>query len=149
MKMRGWMLAGTMALAAGCFTVKTESEVKPIHITLDINLKVDKEIDKAFSDENLARPQGQFARLKQLLDRQVAGLTREAMFEARSGATEADRQAIAEANRRRSQRFAEVAKSSGATLASVRQRSRQRFEEKLAAGCGVWLQREDGTWFQK
>ncbi len=48
---------GTMALAAaGCFTVKTESEVKPIHITLDINLKVDKEIDKAFSDENLARP---------------------------------------------------------------------------------------------
>ena len=38
-------IAPLLALAAafaicGCFTVKTESEIKPIHITMDVNLKV-------------------------------------------------------------------------------------------------------------
>ena len=37
--------------AAGCFSVKTESEIKPIHITMDVNLKVDKALEKAFADE--------------------------------------------------------------------------------------------------
>ena len=31
--------------AAGCLSIKTEHEVKPIHITLDVNLKVQKELE--------------------------------------------------------------------------------------------------------
>lgn len=45
----------TAALSAGCFQVKTESEikpieVKPIHITVDINVKVDKALEDFFGD---------------------------------------------------------------------------------------------------
>ena len=29
----------------GCLSVKTEHEIKPIHITLDVNLKVQKELE--------------------------------------------------------------------------------------------------------
>lgn len=44
-------LAGCL-LCSGCFSVKTESEIKPIHITMDINLKmqVDKSLDSFFGD---------------------------------------------------------------------------------------------------
>ena len=75
--------------AAGCIQLKTESEIKPIHITMDINLKVDKSLDKAFQDENVQRPQGDFVRVKDMLDRQAAGITRDALLEARASATDA------------------------------------------------------------
>ena len=34
-----------VALLGGCVSIKTEHEVKPIHITLDVNLKVQKELE--------------------------------------------------------------------------------------------------------
>lgn len=37
-------------LAVGCLSVKTQHEIKPIHITMDINLKVDRELDQFFGD---------------------------------------------------------------------------------------------------
>ncbi len=36
--------------AGGCLSVKTQHEIKPIHITMDINLKVDKDLDDFFGD---------------------------------------------------------------------------------------------------
>lgn len=37
--------------AAGCIRVKTEPiEIKPIHITMDINLKIQRELDRFFGD---------------------------------------------------------------------------------------------------
>ena len=63
------LVSATLLSAAGCFTVKTESEIKPIHITMDVNLKVDKELDKAFADENMAKPKGDFKEIKDLLDK--------------------------------------------------------------------------------
>ena len=44
------LLAG---LCTGCWThheIKTESEIKPVHITIDVNVKVDKALDDYFSD---------------------------------------------------------------------------------------------------
>jgi hypothetical protein len=35
-------------LCGGCLTLKTEHEVKPIHITMDVNLNV--KVDKALND---------------------------------------------------------------------------------------------------
>lgn len=54
-------LAGAAAAAAGCFQVKTESEikpieVKPIHITVDINVKVDRALEDFFGDLDDAAP---------------------------------------------------------------------------------------------
>lgn len=47
--MRYWriILPGLVAvmLAGGCISLKTEHEIKPIHITMDVNLKVQKELN--------------------------------------------------------------------------------------------------------
>lgn len=40
------LLACTVVgLAPGCLSIKTEHEIKPIHITMDVNLKVQKELE--------------------------------------------------------------------------------------------------------
>ena len=143
------LVSAALLSVAGCFTVKTESEIKPIHITMDVNLKVDKELDKAFADENMKKPKGNFTEVKALLDRKVAGVTNKAMLEARDGATDDDKITIAESNARKLKRFNEIAKSSGVALETVQKRSAKKFAEKIPAGSGVWLQAEDGSWNQK
>ena len=137
------------ACAAGCLNVKTESEIKPIHITMDINLKVDKELDKAFADENQQKPQGNFVAVKEMLDRQAAGITNRAMLEARDKATDADHLLIAESNARRLKRFADVAKANGVSLETVQRRHATKWREKVPAGSGVWYQDDAGAWLQK
>ena len=143
----------TAALAAicatGCIQVKTESEIKPIHITMDVNLKVDKELDKAFADENQQKPKGDFAAIKAMLDRQAAGITSRAMLEARDKATDADHLLIAESNARRLKRFSDVAKSNGVSLETVQKRHATKMRERIPAGSGVWYQDDAGKWFQK
>ena len=53
------MIAAAAAMCAGgCIQLKTESEIKPIHITMDVNLKVDKDLDKAFADESSKSAKG-------------------------------------------------------------------------------------------
>ena len=142
------MLAATAALcAAGCIQLKTESEIKPIHITMDVNLKVDKDLDKAFADENAQSPKGDFRVAKGLLDRKVAGLTRLAMLEARSGASDDDKIAIADENARRLKRFSEVAKKNGTSIETVQKRHAAKMREKLPAG--IWRQDDAGNWQQK
>ena len=144
-------LAATAAIciAGGCIQVKTESEIKPIHITMDVNLKVDKELDKAFADENQQKPKGDFAAVKAMIDRQAAGITNRAMLEARDKATDADHLLIAESNARRLKRFSDVAKTNGVSLESVQKRHAAKMRERLVAGSGVWYQDDEGKWLQK
>ena len=150
MNIRTTLLVSAALLSApGCFTVKTESEIKPIHITMDVNLKVDKELDKAFANEDMKKPQGDFKEIKALLDRRVAGINSKALLEAREGATDDDKILIAESNARKLKRFNQIAKDSGVALEAVQKRSAKKIAEKTPAGSGVWLQSEDGTWSQK
>lgn len=143
------LVSASLLSAAGCFTVKTESEIKPIHITMDVNLKVDKELDKAFADENMKKPQGDFKEIKALLDRKAAGINAKALLEARDGATDDDKILIAEANAKKLKRFNQIAKDSGVALEAVQKRSAKKIAEKIPSGSGVWLQSEDGSWSQK
>ena len=143
------LVSATLLSAAGCFTVKTESEIKPIHITMDVNLKVDKELDKAFANEDMKKPQGDFKEIKALLDRKAAGINSKALLEARAGATDDDKILIAESNAKKLKRFNEIAKSSGVALEAVQKRSAKKLAEKIPSGSGVWLQSDDGTWSQK
>ena len=143
------LVSATLLSAAGCFTVKTESEIKPIHITMDVNLKVDKELDKAFADEDMKKPQGDFKEIKALLDRKVAGINSKALLEARQGATDDDKILIAESNAKKLKRFNQIAKDSGVALEAVQKRSAKKIAEKIPAQSGVWLQSEDGSWSQK
>ena len=145
-----YVAAALAALAVGgCIQVKTESEIKPIHITMDVNLKVDKELDKAFADENQQKPQGNFKEIRALLDRKVAGISNRAMLVARDGATDDDRILIAEANAARLKRFNEVAKSSGVALDAVQRRRAQKWIEAIPSGSGTWYQDENGQWHQR
>lgn len=44
-------LAAAVLNTSGCLSVKTQPlEVKPIHITVDVNVKVDKALDDFFGD---------------------------------------------------------------------------------------------------
>ena len=142
-------VSAVLLAAVGCISVKTESEIKPIHITMDINLKVDKEIDKAFENENVSKPKGDFKPIKDMLDRKAAGVTNMAMLEARAGATDEDKILIAESNAKKMQRLAKIAKDSGVALEAVQKRSARKFVEKIPAGSGVWYQDDAGTWLQK
>ena len=144
-----FLASATLLTALGCISVKTENEIKPIHITMDINLKVDKEIDKAFADENQAKPKGDFKPVKEMLDRKVAGVNNKAMLEARAGATDDDKILIAESNARKMKRLNGIAKDSGVSLESVQRRSAKKFVEKIPAGTGVWYEDESGKWLQK
>ena len=50
------LLGGVLALCTaatcltGCLSIRTKNEIEPIHITLDINLRVQKDLDTFFSD---------------------------------------------------------------------------------------------------
>lgn len=39
------LLTSAWIVTEGCLSIKTEHEIKPIHITMDVNLKVQKELD--------------------------------------------------------------------------------------------------------
>ena len=39
------LLVFAATMAGGCLSIKTEHEIKPIHITMDVNLKVQKELE--------------------------------------------------------------------------------------------------------
>ncbi len=147
MKSTALIFPAVLVLAAGCINVKTESEIKPIHITMDVNLKVDKELDRVFADENARKPNGDFKVAKDLVDRKAAGFTELAMLEAREGASEDDRISIAEENQRRLRRFQDVASSSGASLEAVQRRRARQIREKLSPG--AWYKDDSGTWRQK
>ena len=141
------MLAAAAVCAAGCIQVKTESEIKPIHITMDVNLKVDKDLDKAFADEDQQKPKGNYKAVKEMVDRKAAGFTNRAMLEERSGAPDDDRILIAEENAKRMKRFSEIAKSNGTTLETVQKRYAAKIREKIPAGS--WYQDDAGKWQQK
>ena len=137
------------AVAGGCLQVKTESEIKPIHITMDVNLKVDKELDRAFADETQKKPRGDFAQIKAILERGVAGITNLGMIEPRDGASDDDRIFIAESNARRRKRFEDVAASSGVKLETVQRRKAQKMRDDVPVGSGIWCQADDGSWSRK
>lgn len=141
------IIAAAAACATGCIQVKTESEIKPIHITMDVNLKVDKDLDKAFADEKSQKPKGEYKAVKELVDRKAAGFTNRAMLEERGSVTDDDRLLIAEENAKRLKRFSEIAKKNGTSLESVQKRYAGKIRAKIPAG--VWYQDDAGKWLMK
>lgn len=134
---------------AGCIHVKTENEIKPIKITMDVNLKIDKRLDEVFADENGRKPSGLFKEVKEMLDRQAAGITSDAMLVARDGATDDDKILIYEENQRRMRRFNQIAAESGVSVETVQKRRAMQWQSKIPEGSGVWYQTSSGEWRQK
>ncbi|MBQ7721280.1 MAG: DUF1318 domain-containing protein [Kiritimatiellae bacterium] len=142
MNARLMMLSSMALLCAGCLTVKTEHEVKPIHITMDINLKVDQQIESAMNDNS--KPD-----MKRLVENGAVGLDKDGLFAPAPGGSlsAAELEYVVKANGEHKTRMAKIAEENGITAADVAARGRTMFIERAKAG--VWYQDDAGKWLQK
>lgn len=57
MPIRHAMALLLLITSVGCINIKTEPvEVKPIHITVDVNLRIERELEDFFADLDAADP---------------------------------------------------------------------------------------------
>lgn len=135
-------------LAGGCLAVKTEHEVKPIHITMDVNLKVDRELDKALDGET-RQPPPHAAEIKALMDAGKVGLDNRGYRVARAELTPEEDDMLQDANAARRAKMAEIAQRTGASRADVETRHAEKARDRIPAGKGIWYQDHSGAWHQK
>ena len=140
------MLAAAAVCAAGCIQVKTESEIKPIHITMDVNLKVDKELEKEIEQEKKAPPK-HMAELKAMSDRGAVGMDNRGYLVARGDLSDDERDIVEDMNAKRRVRIGEIAESTGAKRADVERMRAEKMLEHLPAG--AWYQDAAGAWKRK
>lgn len=139
-------LSGTV-LFAGCLAIKTEHEVKPIQITMDVNLKVDKALDQELENET-RKPSKDFELVKGLLESGKVAIDERGYFTARAELDDAAQDAIDNGNAARRKRMAEIAAETGAKRQDVEKRRAEKMREKLPAS--VWYRESiDGEWKQK
>ena len=134
--------AGAALAAAGCLSVKTEHEVKPIEINMNINLKLDKQLEEMVGSEQ--RPD-----LKNLLDKGSVGIDNKAMIVPRGPLSTNEMEFVMEINKRRKERFETMAKENGSTYDDVAKSAAAKFVERLPADKGIWYQNVEGEWVQK
>ena len=140
------LLAALALAGAGCISVKTEHEVKPISIAMTVKVQVDKAIEQSFAEEE-SKPPKYMAESRALIDRGAVGVNRRGYLEARSDLTAEEERIVAVVNANRTERLAEIAESSGASLSEVERLRAAKLAERLPAG--VWIQAEDGSWSRK
>jgi len=56
MKQSATFLCLSLAIAAGCARVAVEGGDKPIHIVMDVNIKIDQKLDQFFAYEDQPAP---------------------------------------------------------------------------------------------
>ena len=45
-----WLLAAALLLPAACLKLKHEMVIQPVHITVDVTIKIDRELENFFAD---------------------------------------------------------------------------------------------------
>ena len=135
------MLLSTVALA-GCLSVKTEHEVKPIEINMNINLKLDKQLEEMVAKEE--KPT-----VRALLDKGAVGIDSGAMLVPRGNLTSAEFELVAESNAKRKERLQNLVKESGGSYEEVASAAAQKMVDRIPEGKGVWYQKPDGEWARK
>lgn len=134
------------ALCAGCLAIKTEHEVKPIKISMDVNLKVDKALDNAIESEQ-KKPPAHFEELKAMVQSGKIGLGRNGSFAPRLELTQEESDILEESTAAWTTRLSEIAKETGSTLSAVRKSHAEKAFARLKPG--AWYQDESGAWVQK
>ena len=140
------LLAALALAGAGCISVKTEHEVKPISIAMTVKVQVDKEIDQSFVEED-RKPPKYMDEIRAMFDRGAIGMNRRGYVEARESLAPAEERIVAVVNANRTEKLAEIAERTGAPLSEVETRRAAKLFERLPAG--VWVQAEDGSWSRK
>ena len=133
-------------LCAGCLAIKTEHEVKPIKIEMDVNLKVDKALDSAIENEQRQKP-AYFDKLQRMREEGKIGFDKNGSLVPRLELTDEETDTLEEATAAWTTRLAEIAKTEGKSLSEVR----RGFAEKVFARmrAGTWYKDESGAWQQK
>ena len=140
-------LAALGAASSGCLAIKTEHEVKPIQITMDVNLKVDKALDQELDNE-AKKPSKGLELVKPLVESGKAGIDERGYVVAREDLGDEERDAIDDMNAARRARIAEIASETGAKRSDVETRRAQKMLERLPAG--TWYRESAaGPWLQK
>lgn len=140
------LLACAALCGAGCLAIKTEHEVKPIQITMDVNLKVDKALEQDLEKERKAPPK-HVETVKDLFARGAVGMDNHGYFVVRGDLADAERDLVDDVNAQRRIRMKEIAEETGATRADVEKKRVEKMRERLAAGS--WMQDDAGAWIQK
>lgn len=126
----------------GCLSVKTQHEVKPIEINMNINLKLDKQLEEMVAAEE--KPS-----IKDMLDSGKIGIDNKSMLVPRGALTSAEFEYVTEANSKRKERLTAMANENGSPYDEVAAAAAAKFVDRLPAGSGVWYQAADGNWLQK
>lgn len=134
------------ALAAGCLAIKTEHEVKPIQITMDVNLKVDKALEQEMENEQ-RKPDKAFEAVRKLSLAGKVGIDERGYLVVRETLGDEETDAVEDANAARRVRMAEIAAETGASRKDVELKRAEMIRERLPAG--VWYKDADGVWKTK
>lgn len=135
------ILLSAVALA-GCLSVKTEHEVKPIEINMNINLKLDKQLEELVAKEE--KPS-----VRELLDKGAVGIDSKSMLVPRGSLTSAEFELVAESNAKRKERLQNMARENGGSYDDVAAAAAQKMVARIPDGKGVWYQKPDGEWARK
>lgn len=135
-------LACVLAAVAvsGCLSIKTEHEIKPIQITMDINLKVDAQIDKALAENE--KPD-----VKKLVQRGAVGIDNKLMLVPRGALNSDEMEAVMQANAKAKEFQAKIAEENNTTVEEIQKRGLAKVAERVSPG--AWYQEADGNWVQK
>ena len=141
-----FLLLASAALCAGCLAIKTEHEVKPIKIEMDVNLKVDKALDSAIENEQRQKP-AYFDKLQQMREEGKIGFDRHGSLVPRLELTGEEADTLEEATAAWTTKLAEIAKKEGKSIAEVRRGFAEKSFSRMRAG--TWYKDESGAWQQK
>ncbi len=161
--------ASLVLLTAGCLKTQNEVEIKPIEIkpmqiTIDLNVKVDKELDSALgtapsattldtSTEKgrlIASFRERREALKKLKTQGVLGENNKGLLELRIPANEATAEAallLTAENAARTRMYEIIAREQNTTADFVATRCATRIAERAPAG--LWYQNAQGEWLKK
>ncbi len=129
------------AICGGCLSVKTEHEVKPIEINMNINLKMDKAVDEFISKEHPVK-------VLELLRNGAVGMDNKAMLVPQSMLSTAELEAVRNFNQRRKAGFEKIAKENNESYDTVASNAAKKIvEEKLFKGARY--QNSAGDWLVK
>lgn len=145
----GICIAAAMVAAAsltGCLSVKTEHEVKPIEINMNINLKVDKQLDEIVSKQDKTDDR---KIVDALLDKGVVGIDRKSMFVPRGAVSSEDMEAVMRANAHLKETLERVAKENGRNYDDLAKTVAEKIvASRTSKGGAIWYQKPDGAWVQ-
>ncbi len=138
--------AAVAAVQTGCLSVKTEHEVKPIQITMDVNLKLDKALEQELENEKKAPPK-HFEQVKAMFARGAVGMDNRGYIAVRGDLSDEEKEVVEDANAKRRVRMGELAEQNGAKRADVEKMRAEKMVERLSEGS--WYQDAAGKWLQK